>query len=254
LYCVSSDEGESWSEWVELPTPGLSGCALTGPIVRWSDGTIACAYESFKEFDDPEPVDPAAWFSLSRDGGESFGDPWQVAHHSEGEKYYWDQRLCPSETAGEFIAMFWTHDRPEQKDLNVHFLRSSLAAGERAGKEPVETNIPGQIAACYDTGQGRLLAYVVDRGNPGTMTLWQSADDGLSWPAEARLVVHVHDEQAAISQGRDNIDFAEFWEDMGKWSFGHPAIRPLADGWLVAWYAGTPTRMSLHWARIADRS
>ena len=254
LYCVSSDEGDSWSEWVELPTPGLSGCALTGPIVRWSDGTIACAYESFKEFDDPEPVDPAAWFSLSRDGGESFGDPWQVAHHPEGKKYYWDQRLCPSETAGDFIAMFWTHDRPEQKDLNVHFLRSSLAAGERAGKEPVETSIPGQIAACCDAGQGRLLAYVVDRGNPGTMTLWQSADDGLSWPEEARLVVHVHDERAAISQGRENIDFAEFWEDMGKWSFGHPAIRPLADGWLVAWYAGTPTRMSLHWARIVDRS
>ena len=29
---------------------------------------------------------------------------------------------------------------------------------------------------------------------------------------------------------------------MGKSSFGHPVIRPLADGWLLAWYAGSPDR------------
>ena len=39
---------------------------------------------------------------------------------------------------------------------------------------------------------------------------------------------------------------------MGKWSFGHPAIRPLEGGWLLAWYAGTPDRMSIHWAHLAE--
>ena len=39
---------------------------------------------------------------------------------------------------------------------------------------------------------------------------------------------------------------------MGKWSFGHPAIRPLKNGWLLAWYAGTPDRMSIHWAHVAE--
>ena len=39
---------------------------------------------------------------------------------------------------------------------------------------------------------------------------------------------------------------------MGKWSFGHPALRSLDDGRvLLAYYAGVPDRMSIHWARVA---
>ena len=41
---------------------------------------------------------------------------------------------------------------------------------------------------------------------------------------------------------------------MGKWSFGHPAIRRLQDDWLVAWYAGTPAAMSIHWAKIVEEA
>ncbi|GIS59142.1 MAG: hypothetical protein CM1200mP2_13670 [Planctomycetaceae bacterium] len=252
LTCSSADDGNTWSHWSELNTAELTGCAVTGPILRWTDGTIACSFESFKEFDDPTPVEPAAWLMVSRDGGRSFGEPWQVARHPQQTKYYWDQRLCPTQNPGEFVGMFWTHNRPEQRDTNVHLLRASIHDEERAAAEPFETSIPGQIAACALTRDGRILSCVVDRGRPGTITLWQSADDGQTWPEDERLVVHVHDEQAAISQGREEIDYAEFWEDMGKWSFGHPAIRPLKNGWLLAWYAGTPDRMSIHWAHVAE--
>jgi len=254
LFCSSEDEGETWGEWQELSTPGLTGCAVTGPILRWSDGTIACGFESFKEFDDPAPVEPGAWLAISRDGGCSFSDPWQVAKHPQQEKYYWDQRLCPTEKPGEFVAMFWTHNREEQRDTNVHMLQSSINDGATAVGEPVETAIPGQIAACAVAADGRILACVVDRGQPGTITLWQSADGGHTWPEEVRLVVHVHDERAAITQGREDIDYAEFWEDMGKWSFGHPVIRRRGNDWLLAWYAGTPDRMSLHWASVVEKA
>jgi hypothetical protein len=38
---------------------------------------------------------------------------------------------------------------------------------------------------------------------------------------------------------------------MLQWSFGHPALRSLdADHLLLAWYAGTPDALSLHWARV----
>jgi hypothetical protein len=81
--------------------------------------------------------------------------------------------------------------------------------------------------------------------------LWQSPDAGLTWPERSSLTIHVHDEQALLSQGKDNIDFKEYWEDMGKWSFGHPALRNLGDDrLLLAFYAGTPDRMSIHWARV----
>ena len=86
------------------------------------------------------------------------------------------------------------------------------------------------------------------------MTLWCSPDGGATWPESDRLVAYKHDERAAVTQGRDHVDFKQYWEDMGKWSFGHPAIRPLGDGKVVvAHYAGTPEYMSVHWARVDTR-
>jgi hypothetical protein len=222
--------------------------------LTWPDGTVAHAFESFKEFDDPQPAQFGAWLCISRDGGRSFEPPWSVAKDPAQKIYHWDQRLCPAGDNGEFVGMFWTHNRAEKRDMNVHLLRASLADGERAARQPVETSIPGQIAAPCVTEDGRLLAFVVNRDTPGTMTLWQSGDDGRTWPEADRLIVHSHDEHAALTQGRDNINFAEYWEDMGKWSFGHPVIRPLGAGWLLVWYAGIPGRMSIHWARVGQES
>ena len=251
LLAVSQDEGNTWSAWRELSTGVLKGCSLTGPILRWNDGTIAVPLESFKEYDDPRPGRHGAWLLVSHDGGESFSPPLLVAQHPEHKIYYWDQRLCAGASPGELTALFWTHDLAEKRDLAVH-LRRAVVTGETIISAPIgATPIPGQIAAPLRLDDGRLLAFVVDRGRPGTMTLWCSPDGGASWPANDRLVVYTHDEQAATTQGRENIDFRQYWEDMGKWSFGHPAIRPLADNRvLLAWYAGTPDCMSLHWTRV----
>lgn len=251
LMAVSSDEGDSWSDWCEIPTPGLTGCALTGPVVKWSDGSIALAFESFKEFDDPAPAHHAAWLLVSRDGGETFEPPFLVAQDPKNEVYYWDQRLCAGSTPGAFTALFWTHDRTAQRDLSVHLLSGSLNNGDGVQTSPVATTIPGQIAAPLLFDDGRLLAFVVDRDRPGTMRLWQSSDGGQSWPECDSLVVHEHEERAELSQGLTGIDFAEYWEDMGRWSFGHPAIRRAGpQHLLVTWYAGTPTCMSVHAAGI----
>lgn len=250
LMAVSHDEGTTWSDWRELPTPGLTGCAMTGPPVQWGNGTIAFPFESFKEFDDPAPARHAAWLLVSRDGGETFDKPWRVAQHPEHRLYYWDQRLCPTARPGEFIALFWTHDLLEKRDRPVHLLRATI--DETAPLPlPRETTLPGQIAAPLLLDDGRLFAFVVNRDQPGTLTLWQSPDGGQSWPADKRLVVHEQQELARLSQGREQIDFKAYWEDMGKWSFGHPALRLLAkDRLLLAFYAGAPDRMSIHWARV----
>lgn len=252
LWCVSGDEGNSWGPWQELHTPGLTGRATTGPPLRWNDGTIAYAFESFKDFDDPRPARHAAWLTVSRDGARTWSPPLRVAQHPQHEVYYWDQRLCGGRTRGEFYALFWTHDLRQKRDLRVHFSRG-LVTDTGIQLDPIhETSMPGQIAAPLWLEDGRLLAFVVDRSSPGTMKLWTSHDEGRTWPESDSLVVHTHQERARLSQGAQDIDFAQYWEDMGKWTFGHPAIRQLDPSRiLVAWYAGTPDRLSLHWARIA---
>ncbi|MFO0888019.1 MAG: sialidase family protein [Isosphaeraceae bacterium] len=251
LVSESTDEGESWSAWTVLPTPGLTGCATTGPVLRWDDRSIAYAFESFKEHDDPAPPRHGAWLLVSRDGGRSFEPPLLVARDPGSRVYYWDQRLCPTGSDGQFVALFWTHDRGARRDLNVHLLHGSIDQAPAAPDPPQPTTIPGQIAAPARADDSSLLAFAVDRGHPGTMTLWRSRDDGRTWPEADCLVVHQHEERARISQGKEDIDFKQYWEDMGKWSFGHPAIRSLGPGRvLLAFYAGSPARMSIHWARV----
>lgn len=258
LLAFSDDEGETWSQWREIPTPGLTGCSGTGPVLRWADGTIAFPFESYKEFDDPSPSHHGAWLLVSRDGCRSFEEPLMVAQHPEHSVFYWDQRLCSDQAADGYIALFWTHDLAAKRDLPVHMRRGNIrrVAGRLGGTDfesvPIRpTTIPGQIAAPLLLDDGRLLAFVVDRDKPGTMKLWQSHDGGASWPAEESLLVYTHDEQAAISQGKEAIDFGQYWDDMTKWSFGHPALRCLEDGsFLAAFYAGLPDCMSIRWARV----
>lgn len=251
LVAASTDGGGTWGGWRELPMHGLRGCSLTGPVVGWEDGTIGLPFESFREFDDPEPRHHAAWLMLSRDGGRTFAPPLLVAEDPGHAVHYWDQRLCAGVRPGTFTALFWTHDRAVKRDRTVHIRRATVAGDATAGAPPAALPMPGQIAAPLELADGRSFAFVVDRSRPGTMTLWQSPDGGSTWPAEDRLVVHVHDEQAALAQRGPEIDFATYWDDMGKWSFGHPVLRLLPDGRLLAaWYAGTPECMSIHAARI----
>jgi len=91
-----------------------------------------------------------------------------------------------------------------------------------------------------------LLALVVDRGERCTLKLWMSEDDGASW--SERLVVYDHAKPDAVSQGKTNIDFVEYWGDMSKWTFGHPAIHSLGNGRiLLAYYAGVTKCLRIHW-------
>lgn len=254
LLAESFDDGATWSAWRDFKLPGLSGCSSTGPILQWPDGRIALPFESYKDFDDPSPARHGAWIVVSDDGGRTFGPPLLVAQHPAHRIYYWDQRLCRGTGENDLLAMFWTHDLEAQQDLGVHFRQLELC-GDGLAAEPIRnTGIPGQIAAPLALEDGRILALVVDRRPPMTMTLWQSADGGQSWPEDKSLVIYEHEERAALTQGTTNIDYAQYWEDMTRWSFGHPAIRSLGEGRvLAAFYAGVPDCLSVRWVRIDVR-
>lgn len=247
LTATSVDDGDTWSAWTEVVIPGLGGCSSTGPMLQWSDGRIAYPFESYKNYDDPRPAKHRACLLISRDGGKTFEPPYIVGHDPAAKIYYWDQRLCVGKNPGEYIALFWTHDLEQQKDLTVHLRKGSIDS--TAPAVITATNIVGQISAPLLLPDGRLLAFVVDRSQPSTMKLWESRDQGATW--KDALVVYVHDEQSKLTQGKENVVYEAYWEDMRKWSFGHPAMRLIGPNRvLVAYYAGLPNNMSVHWARV----
>jgi hypothetical protein len=251
LKAFSDDEGETWSEWEEVPIAGLSGCATTGPLLKWPNGTIAFPFESFKAYDDMRPMPHGAWMLTSEDDGKAFGPPIKVVRSQLEQTQYWDQRLCCDRRPGEFIGMFWTHDAQLKKDLTVKACRGRVLDGQEARIAIWQTSIPGQIAAPLLLPSGRWLALVVDRRPPAAITLWVSSDDGRMWPDYQKLIIHQHNERAAVTQGTENVNLSDLWEDFRKWSFGHPAIRSINDNSvLLSYYAGTPDRMSIHWARV----
>jgi len=245
----SADEGETWTHWETIPWPsGFGGCSSTGPLVRWPDGTLAFPFESLKAYDDPGPAAPAAWYLLSRDDGRTFGEPVLVARDAGNRRYYWDQRWCATPEPLGFLALFWTHDVAAKCDLPIHLLRGS-ALRPSGRMDPTDTGLVGQIAAPLLLPDGRLVAFVVERGRPGRLVLWLSPDRGRTWPES--VVVYVHEERARLSQGPSDIDYAEYWEDMHRWTFGHPALLALgANELLLSYYAGVPQRLGLHWARV----
>ena len=107
----------------------------------------------------------------------------------------------------------------------------------------------GQIAAPLLLEDGRLLYSLSSGSKKCTMKLWQSEDGGKNW--SERLVVYDHSELGALTQGKENIDYVTYYDDMSKWTFGHPAIRALDNRTLlVAHYAGVPNFLSMHWAKI----
>lgn len=247
LVAESNDDGQTWSAWRELDLGGLRGCSSTGPIQQWSDGRIAFPFESYKWFDDSRPATHGAWLLVSADQGCTFAPPYSVARHPEAKVYYWDQRLCSGPEPGEFTGLFWTHDLDRQRDLTVHLRHGSIDRPTEVVITP--TNITGQIAAPLWLEDGRLIAFVVDRDSPGTLKLWSSRDRGASW--REALLVYTHEERAALTQGKENINYEAYWADMRKWSFGHPALQSLGGNTvLAAFYAGPPNNMSIHWARV----
>lgn len=251
LWCASTDGGKSWDGWREVPLEGMKGCSLTGPVLRWPNGSMAIPFESFKEYDETDPHPHAAWLVMFDPDGDCFSRPSMVARHAEDRVYYWDQRLSAGKKTGEYTAFFWAHDLTAKRDLAVCMKRGSIPSSEKPWESIRETPIRGQIAAPCWLEDGRLLVFVVDRNPPAAMKLWVSPDGGMTWPKTESLVVYHHEEKASVTQGATDVDFRQYWEDMGKWSFGHPAIQPLGnDEILVAYYAGRPDCMSIHSARI----
>lgn len=245
----STDCGRTWHNLREVPLLPHKASVSTGELLVLQDGTLVLPYETFKEYYDTRPGKHRAALRFSNDGGTTWTGPAVVAHDDQEQRIlYWDQRIAMHPRTGRLIAMIWTHDRDAEQDLEIHVAQGS--SDGRVWEPAVSTGVAGQIAAPLVLPDGRVFAAYVHRHDPPGLRGILSDDFGRSWTAAQELVLY--SSPAGAESGMDTRrNLEEVWEDMGRWTFGHPACRNLPDGGiLVAYYAGDQTALGIHWVRI----
>ena len=248
LIARSRDGGQSWQPSAIMNTGDLTGPVMTGPTVRMPDKGCLAFFENFQHETSDGPSVHGAHAQFSRDG-QVFDRVIKVARHPQDTLFYWDQRHAQCPKTGRLVGMFWTYDRQAEKDVPIHMAWGDPDA--LTWEPPFSTGIEGQVTFPIPLPDGRLLAFYVHRHAPGSMRLIGSADGGKTWDRDGEVIVYRSGGKK--QSGSDGTsDFGKYWDDMSKWSFGHPTGVLLNDHTiLLAYYAGPHERcLSVRWARV----
>ncbi len=232
LLVDSPDMGKTWRNYRFIDTRDLPGPALTGPVLKTPSGYLA-----FFETYGPEPGQKksshAARVLISRDGMD-FNEIKMVAMDPLQRFYYWDQRNAFDAFSGRIISMFWTYNREQEKDTDIYISNGDLE--KLVWTTPVSTSIRGQIAALIVFSKDIILCFYVHRHQPGSMRLVLSEDGGRTWKIDKELIVY---QNPSNQEKFRSTSYAEYWEEMNIWNFGHPSGILLDNRHiLLAYYAG----------------
>lgn len=243
----SDDDGATWSEPrlmdtspFHVPTP------LTGSILRFHDGLLACPIELNKAYRDPEPWRHASVIFFSEDEGQTWPRHSVVTRDPENRIFYWDQRASVLPEDLLFDA-FWTFDREQATYLNIHTCHSR---DEGVGWSPLkDSGVAGQPGPVFALEDGELAMPVVDRSGAPKITVRRSEDGGETWPDEDVIVVY---DSAGASQTEEKKSMQDAWAEMYAFSVGLPHAASLPGGGaLLVYYAGPETNNTgIHWAKI----
>ncbi len=246
VVCESRDGGESWHSHRELdPAPYYSPMPITGPVLDLHDGRIACQFEVNKTYDDPGPWRHAAAWKISADEGHTWPESVEIANDPTGRLMYWDARYCIAR-AELCVATFWTYDRVDQQDANIHL--SISTDGGRSWSVPKDTGVAGQICQPIILANGQLMLVYVDRFSSQSIRAAISDDQGDSFGDE--VVVYQHLSSSLDSAGASLT--ADYLQAMNLWTFGRVEGIVSADDLVsLVYYAGTSDQTSIYFAQIA---
>ena len=249
----SFDDGRTWTNRRGVDTRPFPSVALMGAPLVLADGSIAVVSEAWKTYDDASYGEHSGILSISHDGGHTFEPSIVVAHDPANRLLFWDERLAVDPGSGRLVGMFFTHDRVAQQDTNVHIAWSKTADG-KSWTDPVDAGFAGQLPRplILPAGGGRTpcVCVYVHRHWPPSLRAILSPDFGQTWDVEGELIIYDH--TIGSEAGMDGKrGFADYYEDMRFWTFGHVEPGLLPDGTLLAaFYAGDSQSLSVRWAHI----
>jgi hypothetical protein len=228
FFCLSTDNGQTWNNPELMNTyPEGDPAPLTGPPFKLKDGTIVCQYEINKAVGDTSVWVHRSAMIFSHDGGNTWGEPVIVTE--KPGMYYWDQRPNVMLDDRTVIDFFWTLDGAKNQYQNIH-ARQSVDGG-RSWSEIFDTGIYGQPGQPVDIGDGRLATIDIDRTFSPVITVRTSRGLGRSY--EESLVIF---KRALDKQDSRNISMNDAWDEMVRFSVGHPNLVRINDREIMAYY------------------
>lgn len=243
--CESRDGGRSWGDYRVMDGEPHDGpLAITGPALVLGDGRLACQFELNKPYEDTRPWRHAAAWMISRNGGHHWSEYMEVANDPTDRLMYWDSRYALGSN-GHIVAAFWTYDRQQQRDRNIHLSESS--DGGRNWSAPRNCGLIGQVCHPVLLGGDRLLLIYVDRFRTRGIRAALSNDLGRSFVEDISIYQHP---AAQIDPGEDSAP-AGYLQDMELWTFGRVEAIVGHDGMVwVVYYAGNSEATDIRWARL----
>lgn len=228
FFCVSENNGQTWSSPTLMNTsPEGDPAPLTGPPFMLKDGTIVCQYEINKAVGDTSVWVHRSAMIFSHDDGKTWGETVIVTEKSG--MYYWDQRPNVMLDGITIINFFWTLDGVKDQYQNIHGRKST--DGGKSWGEIWDTGIYGQPGQPLDLGDGRLATIDIDRTSSPVITVRTSRDHGRNY--EESLVVY---KRSLDKQDSRNISMNDAWDEMVKFSVGHPNLVRINDREIMAYY------------------
>ena len=257
----SLDGGRTWSGNTLLDVGPWQFPVLSGPAVPVGNGRWLVTHERQEPETDGGPSLHGAAATLVGDDGRA-EKVVPVARDPQDRLFYYDQRQAWCPNTNRLIAAFWTYDRDAERDVDIHL--SVGSADGRRWSVPRGTGLQGQVAAPIALPDGRLLLFHVRRTPPLGLRLVASAGEGAGaegggrWDLAEELEVYAparpgHARPNAAAGGDGGSGYAQLWQDMAVWSYGHPSAVLVEDGvLLLAYYAGQDERtLGVRWARVA---
>jgi len=230
-----------------LRTAHHKAVSSTDRPLALKNGTILLPYESWKTYEQVKGFHSSACL-LSTDKGQSWSWPIVIAEDPTQRLYFYDSRLTVAPDTGKIVDLLWTFDSSKGVDAPIH-----IHFGRLDGLEwtyPKSTGIQGQIASPLAIGSERLLMTYVHRHDPPSLRVVLSNDFGNTWQTQNELEIYRCDaQQSGVGVSRNE---SESWDDMARWTFGHPCSLMLSeDTILLCFYAGNQQHLNIQWIKIA---
>ncbi len=124
---------------------------------------------------------------------------------------------------------FWTFDGKKQQYLNIH--ASESFDGGKTWGYIWDTGLYGQPGQPVDLGDGRIATIDIDRTIRPIITVRISRDHGRTY--DETIVVY---DSKIKKQASRNISMNDAWDEMGRFSVGHPTLLNLGRGEILAYY------------------